>query len=86
MSIELLKQYVEKVNRRGPKGYVAPYSSYRFIAEGMPTDMRNCGYGYDTDDAFLYHVENSIHDDEVMLGFKQFKRYYYAWRRRHLKK
>lgn len=83
MSIEKLKQYVDIVNRRGPKGYIPPYSSYRFIAEGVPTDMRRWGNQYDSDEAFLHHIECSIHDDEVMIAFKQFRRYYYAWRRRH---
>lgn len=83
MSIEKLKQYAEKVNKRGPKNYDPPYDSYRFIAAGLPTDIKNWGHLYDSDEAFLRHVEYKMDGDDLMKAFQQFRRYYHAWRRRH---
>ena len=76
-------EYVAMAHERIQKIEYNNRTPHMDLVEDFVYDLEHNHLHFNTDEDVLSYLDNAIHDDAVRSAFKDFKRNYKSWCRRH---
>lgn len=78
-------EYITQVHNRSQKIDYVKRTPYMDLVEDFMFDMKSNNLLFNSDEEVLEYLDNVIHEDAVYQVFRDFKRNYRSWFRRHNK-